>query len=199
MKRLTLNTVTPQKKIVSTNNRFGNKNIKKQQGSSVIIYDTLPLDGETYFEFFRSAKNRSFPDTNLTQGTLQPGESFALERAYFTVVTKDPLSNDAISGLRAPSLTTDAPIVGGEFHFTIENSRVIKPMPVTSWLGVFNKSADIDDDSVFEFDTQIVMPPLLELAAILRTDEYDPADYPDQYLRLVLEGAGSIFAPKQNY
>jgi hypothetical protein len=38
-----MGTVTPQMKNIAVNDRFGNSGIKKQQGSTVIKYDTLPL------------------------------------------------------------------------------------------------------------------------------------------------------------
>lgn len=198
MKTINVSPITPQDKIISTNNLFGNKNIKKQQGSTVIIYDTLPLDGNQYFEFFRNAKNRAFPQTNLTQGTLQPGESFALERAYLVLVTQ-ALIPGPITDMRELALGADAPILAGEFQFQIENQRVIKPMPLTSWIASFNKSAQFTTDTTFEFDTQLTIPPLLEINAIIRTNDYDPANYVGGSLRLVLEGAGGIFSPRNNY
>ena len=43
MREVIRGNVTPQQKAVSVNARFGNTNVKKQQGSSVEIFDTLPL------------------------------------------------------------------------------------------------------------------------------------------------------------
>ena len=43
MREVIRGNVTPQQKAVSVNARFGNTNVKKQQGSSVELYDTLHL------------------------------------------------------------------------------------------------------------------------------------------------------------
>lgn len=197
MKRFVLNRITPQQKIVGVNNRLGNTNIKKQQGSTVSLYDTLPLDGQTYFEFFKSAKNRDFPFTNFTDGKLQPGESFVMERSYLSVITTT--AEGIPTSVRELSLTTDGPIAAGEFHFRIDNDRVIKPLPVLSWFDNFNKSSEFTGDQVYEFDTQIVIPPLIQIAGNLQVNDYDPLDYPNGFLRLTIEGPGGIFAPKANF
>jgi hypothetical protein len=47
-----INNITPQQKIVGVNNKFGNTNIKNQQGTTRVLYDSLPLDGRTNFRFF---------------------------------------------------------------------------------------------------------------------------------------------------
>ena len=45
MKGRIIQQTTPQDKIVGVNNKFGNTNIKNQQGTTRVIYDSLPLDG----------------------------------------------------------------------------------------------------------------------------------------------------------
>ena len=55
MKGYNINPVTPQQKMVAVNNRFGNTNIAQQQGTTRVIYDSLPLDGRTNFRFFENA------------------------------------------------------------------------------------------------------------------------------------------------
>ena len=58
MKEVISSGFTPQRKIIGVNNRYGNSAIKKQQGSTVIKYDTLPIDGSTTYRFFEGANNR---------------------------------------------------------------------------------------------------------------------------------------------
>ena len=43
MREIIRGVVTPQQKAIGVNNRFGNVNILKNQGSSVELYDTLDL------------------------------------------------------------------------------------------------------------------------------------------------------------
>jgi len=43
---------TPQDKLVAVSNNFGLPGIQDQQGTTVIKYDSLPLDGSTTYRFF---------------------------------------------------------------------------------------------------------------------------------------------------
>ena len=92
MKEIIRGNVTPQQKAVSVNNRFGNTGIKRQQGSSVELYDTLPLSvaaaaqGVT-LRFFEDAQTRTFPNTNLENSNqLSVGETLVTETIYFSVI-----------------------------------------------------------------------------------------------------------------
>ena len=95
MREVIRGNVTPQQKAVSVNRRFGNTNVKKQQGSSVELYDTLPLSiaqaGQgTTLRFFEDAQTRTFPDTNLENSNqLSVGETLVTENIYFTIITED--------------------------------------------------------------------------------------------------------------
>jgi len=59
-----MNSVTPQRKLIANTDKFNNAGIKKQQGTTRAIYDSLPLDGRTNFRFFEESNNRNFPLTN---------------------------------------------------------------------------------------------------------------------------------------
>ena len=49
----------------------------------------------------------------------------------------------------------------------------------------------------FDFDTQIIIPPLLEYVATLRLPNYTA--FEGYYLRLTIEGSGAIIAPKTTF
>lgn len=194
-------TVTPQSKIIGVNDRFGNPGLKKQQGSTIEIYDFEKLDfSKTVYEFFINAKNKQFPFTNLTDGKLQPQESFAMERMYFAIVDID----DATGSVLVVSPLT----IGGyptyflsEVEFQIENQRVLKPLPLRSFTPEFNPDTDNNLCTVFEFDTQIVIPPLLNFKATVKFQPgfYTPEAGTSRYLVCTIGGPGGIFAPKSNY
>ena len=95
MRDYTSNRVTPQMKAVAVNDKFGNSGIKKQQGSTVIKYDTLPLDGRTEFRFFEESNQRNFPlsNTGADGNKLGVGNSMVIERVYLTVGTYNPTTN----------------------------------------------------------------------------------------------------------
>lgn len=201
MKLRSLTRVTPQEKIMAVNKRFGNPGLKKQQGSTIEIYDSIQVDGtEILVEFFEGAQNRQFPFTNLTKGQLTPQESFAMERAYFAMVTVDDATGDWL--FVDPLTLNNFPAFNmGQVEFQIENQRVLKPIPVRSFAAEFNPASDNDNCNVLEFDTQLIIPPLQSFKASLQLPPnwFTPTLGRTNYLVMTIGGAGGIFAPKSNY
>ena len=199
MREMTFGDITPQRKTMSVNAKFGNKGIKKQQGSTVIKYDTLPLDGRTEFRFFEGCQNRNFPFTNSqSEGNkLGVGNSMVVERAYITIVKCETTAPFNPISIATFDLTSPVELLTAEFGFTVANSTVIRNVPLLSWVPNFNKIAENALNSNYEFDTQVVIPPLLEFIATIKTQTY-PAER-DTFLRLTLEGAGAIIAPKTTF
>lgn len=188
---------TPQRKAIGVNDKFGNTGIKKQQGSTVIKYDSLPLDGRTEYRFFEGSSQRNFPFSNTGSdgNKLGVGNTLVLERAYLSLVS---FVDGALSEIEVISLSTSSPnILAAEFSFSIANSEVIKQVPILSWLPQFNKVAENNLNTNFEFDTQVVIPPLLEYVATLRL----PAGVTvkDSFIRLTVEGTGAIIAPRTTF
>ena len=198
MKEMIRGNVSPQMKNIAVNDRFGNSGIKKQQGSTVIKYDTLPLDGRTEFRFFEESNQRNFPlsNTGADGNKLGVGNSMVVERAYLTIVTYDPTLNRVLT-VKTTDLTTNVAVLASEFSFTIANSQVIKNVPILSWVANFNKAAENQLNSNYEFDTQIIIPPLLEYVANLRLQSY--VAVAETYIRLTIEGSGAIIAPKTTF
>lgn len=199
MREITSGNITPQMKQVFVNNKFGNSGIKKQQGSTVIKYDTLPLDGRTEFRFFEGCQSRVFPFTNSnTEGNkLGVGNSMTIERIYLSIVTTSAVAPNLPTAIASFDLTTNIAVLTSEFSFLLANATVIKNVPILSFVPNFNKVAENQLNSSFEFDTQIVVPPLLDFIASLRTQAY--VAVPNTSIRLTLEGAGAIIAPKTTF
>ena len=174
--------------------KFGNKGIKFQQGTTRVLYDSLPLDGRTEFRFFEESSNRNFPfsNTGADGNRLGVGETIAIERAYFSVITVDPDTND-ITAL-TPIGVVDDNLLAGELSIEIANSQTMKKVALLSFDPRFNKSAQHDDYNNFEFDTQLVISPLLEYMIRTRTNPYIPIV--NAFLRLTIEGVGSIISPR---
>lgn len=198
MRERIMGTVTPQMKNIAVNSKFGNTGIAKQQGSTVIKYDTLKLQG-TELRFFEESNQRNFPlsNTGADGNKLGVGNSMVVERIYLTVGSYDPVTN-AWTAFQATDLTSPIQILAAEFGFTLANSQVLKNIPVLSWIPDFNKAAENQLNSNYEFDTQIVIPPLLEFVATLRLQSYTPPSE-DLYVRLTIEGSGAIIAPKTTF
>jgi hypothetical protein len=198
MRERIMGTVTPQMKNIAVNNKFGNSGIQKQQGSTVIKYDTLKLQG-TELRFFEESNQRNFPlsNTGADGNKLGVGNSMVVERVYITIGSYSPTTN-AWTAFQATDLNSPIQILAAEFGFTLANSQVIKNIPLLSWVPNFNKAAENQLNSNYEFDTQIVIPPLLEFVATLRLQNYT-APTEDLYVRLTIEGSGAIIAPKTTF
>ena len=198
MKEIIRGNVTPQQKAVSVNNRFGNTGIKRQQGSSVELYDTLPLSvaaagqGGT-LRFFEDAQTRTFPNTNLENSNqLSVGETLVTETIYFSVID---FTEGAVSKIEPIGLTTA--FAQAEFSIEIANSVVLKRLPVLSTQGVFNESSGVDGNAVYQFYTQLVIPPLLNFAVALRVPAFTLSAAVD--VRCNIAGVGSLIAPRTTF
>ena len=189
--------VTPQAKIINVNDKFGNKGIKKQQGTTRLIYDSLPIDGSTEFRFFDEVNSRTFPATNLgsSGNQLNVGEALVIERAYLTTVTLIPATG--LHTIAPMTIAAFPDIALGELIIDITTQKVMKPIPVLSFFPEFNKSAYHQNYTNFEFNTQLVIPPLLEFVSVLRV-AIQPA-IADTDLRFTMGGVGAILAPKRTF
>ena len=193
---------TPQGKIISVADSFGNRGIKKQQGSTVIRYDYLPLtEGlvpEQTFKFFLNAATRQFPFTNLIKGQLTVGEAMAIERMYFVIMQVLVATNEITDQTTLDTFGLPA-AYNGEFLIQIENNVVVKPTPMTSLKAPFNRNAFFADYNVFHFDTNVVINPLLQFEVDLHTPimTVPTSETLSFFIGCVLEGAGSILAPRK--
>jgi hypothetical protein len=197
MKQEIINSVTPQQKLISVADKMGNHNLKNQQGTTRHVWDTLPLDGRTVFNFFQDANSRSFPDTNMGNngGQLALGEGMIIERMYLAVA--DLTVGLDFNDLQTIDESTITELWGSELSILVGNQQVVKPIAVSSFHPFFNKSAEHNNDNNFEFDTQISIQQLLQFEAILRTPSYTANA--QKSLRLVFEGTGAIISPKVNF
>lgn len=194
--------------MVAVNNKFGNSNIKNQQGSTRVLFDSLPITtGSTNFRFFENANTRQFPLTNLgSEGNrLGVGETFTVEKIYFNAVTFDSVNNTITASLNGLAFTagdTAVPFATGEFDLFIANSQVIKQLPTSFVNGSnFNTTANNTNDHAFGLSTDIVIPPLLEYVATLRTTPYatgvDLQGY--THIQLFMFGTAGIIAPQSTF
>jgi hypothetical protein len=199
MRTVEMGNFTPQRKTVAVNDKFGNTGIKNQQGSTVIKYDTLPLDGRTEYRFFEGAAQRNFPFSNTGSdgNKLGVGNSMVVERVYLSLVKFDTVVPGSILTITPIDLTASGNILASQMTFAIANTAVIKDIPVLSFLPQFNKMAENAVNTNFEFDTQVVIPPLLEYIASLRL----PIGVitANTFLRLTIEGAGAIISPRATF
>lgn len=199
MKENIFSRITPQSKAISINDKFGNTGIRKQQGTTRVIYDTLPLDGNTNFEFFKNSQNRPFPlsNTGSDGNRLGVGNTLIIERAYLSIV--ELKITGALVDVLSITPITDPNVSLAELSVEIANSQVVKTIPLLSFDPRFNKSAAHTEYNNFEFDTQLAIPPLLEFLFRIKTNNYTPDPETDFFLRLTVEGTGAIIAPRATF
>ena len=199
MKGRIISNITPQNKIVGVNNKFGNTNIKNQQGTTRVIFDSLLLDGSTELRFFENAGSRQYPFTNIgAEGNrLNVGETFVVQKVYFGIIIIDP---DTGAFVEFSTLGNAGPFdfMNGEWSFLIANSQVIKQLPFASCFNLADNVTSVNgNDEAFSTFTDIVIPPLLEYVLTYRVNPY----LANNEARLVcfIEGTAGILAPQTTF
>ena len=172
--------VTPQQKIVAVNQKFGNTSIKDQQGTTRLIYDTLPLAGTSAktLRFFEDSSSRPFPFSNTGSdgNKLGVGNTMVIESISFQILTYDTV-NARFDAIALP--TTVPAIQAGELT------------------NAFDKNVGATNDSTIELETDIVIPPLLNFVCQVQIPYY--AGVANTYLRCIINGAGGIIAPRTTF
>lgn len=75
------------RRIASVGKETYNKQLGKQQGTTRVIYDTIPLTGSpNQFNFFENLANKGFPWTNLNRNSFTDQEAMNVQRAYLTFI-----------------------------------------------------------------------------------------------------------------
>jgi len=198
MKGLTIQGFTPQQKIVGVNNRFGNTNIKNQQGSTRVLFDSIPYTNQTEFRFFENAASKQYPFTNLSSegNRLSVGETFVVQKIYFGVITTDADTGVIEEFLSMPGGSPST--FKGELSLQIANSQVIKQIPTDMFIvPTSNSTAVNNSDTAFSTFTDIVIPPLLEYILTVRVA--NAVNSPNQYLVCFMEGTAGILAPQTTF
>lgn len=187
--------VTPQGKIIQVADEMGNNSIANQQGTTIMKYDSLPLDGRTEYRFFEGSNQRNFPlsNTEADGNKLPVGSAMVVQRAYLSVVTTTGTAPAlTVVNVEPISLGSFPGIAAAEFNLEIANQIVIKNVPVLSWLPEFNKDAENALNTSFEFDTMVSIQPLLEYVVRMKIGSLTPVA--DTHIRMTIEGVGSIIA-----
>lgn len=197
MKGRILSNFTPQQKIVAVNNKFGNTNIKGQQGTTRVLYDSLDLNGATELRFFENAASRQYPYTNLgAEGNrLNVGETFVVQKVYFGLIEFDP-DTQAFGGFAELAVAAPQPYFNGEWSFLIANNQVIKQLPFSTCFIDPTNQTNANDEAFSTF-TDIVIPPLLEFVLTYRVAPYTGS--PGTKLVCFIEGTAGIIAPQTTF
>jgi hypothetical protein len=192
--------VTPQQKLVGVNNKFGNTGVKNQQGTSRIIYDSLPAGSNTNFRFFEDSASRNFPYTNTGSdgNKLGVGDTMVIESVLFQYI--DVVTATGVVAAQGNILDLAADSLIGMFDFEIANNKVIKKVTLTESSFSYSKNTSIVNSDL-ELETQIVLPPLLPYILELRLPKALPTPGPTQtrYIQVQIIGTGGIIAPRTTF
>lgn len=194
---------TPQQKMVAVNQKFGNTGIKSQQGTSRIIYDSLPVSATaTTYRFFEDSASRNFPFTNTGSdgNKLGVGDTMVIESIKVSVLQIVTATGELskVNNLAAIGITD---YLLSMINFEIANNRVIKNLVYTETSPSYHKNtAQIATD--LELETQIVLPPLLPYILELRLPKALVLVVPPTislYLQVQIIGTGGIIAPRTTF
>jgi hypothetical protein len=192
---------TPQEKMVGVNNKFGNTGIKSQQGTSRLIYDTLPVGTNTTFRFFEDSASRNFPFTNTGSdgNKLGVGDTMVIESVQFSYIDVTTATGVILESQSLFSLGDLYAL--GIFDFEIANNKVIKKLTLTEGLAEYSKSTNATSTTEIELETQIVLPPLLPYILNLQLPLAitAPGVGVTRYLRATIIGTGGIIAPRTTF
>ncbi len=196
---------TPQSVLIDKADNFGNRGLKNSQGSSVIIYDHLPVTAGfqpsgTEFRFFENAASRQFPFTNLMEGRLPVAEGFILKRIWFTIMSVITATGEIAD--EQTFLAFGLPgMYKSDFSFFNANNRVVKPTPLTKQKTQWNYQAWSAVNEVIHLDTDISIQPLIEFACSLRLPgvTIPTSTTLSYYLGCYAEGPGGIMNPRANF
>lgn len=193
--------VTPQQKLVAVNNKFGNVNVKNQQGTSRIIYDSIEITaGKTFYRFFEDSTTRAFPLTNTgSEGNkLGVGDTMVVNQVLFSVWLRNNTSG--IWALQGNLLGITSSSALGLLDFDIANNKVIKKLPLTEAQNSYNKDTT-GQANVIDLETQIVIPPLLQYTLDLQLPVVPYSVPPNNtgYLVCQIIGTGGIIAPRTTF
>lgn len=196
MKEFYRSGVTPQQKLVGVNNKFGNTDIKFQQGTTRCLYDTLPLTTAAQsFRFFEDSASRVFPFSNTGSdgNKLGVGETMVIEQIAFLIMTYDEDLKRYTTFTNTSLLLNDA-----KYDIVLANNTVVKDFQVVAQNSRFNDTPGAEQSTWYTFDTLIVIPPLLNFQVNVQLGNAG-APGANLYLRCLLFGSAGILAPRTTF
>ena len=187
-------TATPQEKILAVSEGLGIQGMEIMQATTRTIYDSLPVDGRTVFEFFKGCNSRAFPFTNLPANRLEVGEAMIIEYMSLQFLTS------AVQGVGPVTATgtlgtTSTSYYASDFSFNVANVTTLKPISLGQMDARFNKDAKFATNDSYHFLSMLTIPELQQFVATLQTT--DATARGTLTLKLTLEGIGVIYRPKR--
>ena len=194
--------VTPNAKLALVNNKLGNPGLKKNQGSSVEIWDYINVTGSIgaaqTIRFFENVNTKQLPFTNIQQNQLQVGEALAIEYIAFTRIATDKVGMLLCTQQALVNVTG---LALSQFSFLLDNSRIIKNNSLTRTNPLFNTKGQTAANSLFYPDTDLTLPPQISFTGELTIPgncDIIGAEEGSVYYGIHLFGTGAILNLKAN-
>ncbi len=88
-------------------------------------------------------------------------------------------------------------LYGGVYEFKYDTTTVQKPNPIASQLPTFSKNSNHTLNEWIWLDNNGTIPPDLEFTVPVRVPAYTPVT--NAFLRLTIEGFGTLLSPKSQF
>ena len=189
--------VTPGAKLAMVNNKLGNPSLKRNQGSSVEIWDYVKVTpgAAGVVRFFDNVNTKVFPFSNIQQAQLQTGEALAVQFIAFTRIT---VKAGVIQTFEALTDSVNGLSLAG-FSFLLDNSRIIKNNSLVRSFQTLNTKGGTALNSLFYPDTDLTIPPQISFTGELNLPaNTDTGTDVDVYYGMHLFGTGAILNLKAN-
>jgi len=195
--------------------------LARMQPTTIAIYDTFDCSkfsatANNMVQFFKNVNSKDYPFANIQQNKLSSGKAFAVQQFYLLVMTKtagvNPFTKvetiDEANGYKGLGL--------GDLSLLVSNTQVLESYPVAGSVGPWNrdgnfsmpatsKTAGTDSTGAYTnyrsnavkvFPAQPIILPDQDFVAQIQFPPITPAAAADTvYLKLVLEGFGTLYTP----
>lgn len=201
-------------KIMNVAQKMGSKGVNNQQATTRVIYDSVKLGittTSTVITFFKDAKKRSYPLTNLQENKLQRGEFLAIDRMYLSILkTVTGVPENVVEIMPLGAFAEFMRLYRSDLDFKLDQTTVLSAMSMQSSQSFFNKNSQLSindtvramayGNDVRQMDSDLIIPELLTFQADLTIPIISalPAGF-DFYLSLTFEGLGTLFSPKGTF
>jgi hypothetical protein len=201
-------------KLVYVGDQNGLSNISNQQATHRTIYQMVDLaTAGNQITFFQNLGGLNFPFTNLTQNSLTAMNALAIQRIAFQIVTRTAggqfLQIQAIEESAFPQFNL------ADMSLIISNTQVIDRLNLGVFLSTFNSESKFSvpsvevnpaaapgtaitrfhGQSVKELATNPIILPMQEFTCPVHLPAYTAPAADTVYLKIILEGFGTLAAP----
>jgi len=190
--------VTPSAKLALVNNKIGNPGLKKNQGTSLEVYDYIKVTpgSAAVLRFFTEVNTKTFPLTNIQQNQLTTGEALAIE---YIALTRMVIKAGVVTTFDALTAQVNALSVA-QFSFLLDNSRILKNNSLARTFADLNTKGGTATNSLFYPDTDLTIPTQIPFTAELNipANTDTAVEGEEVYYGCHLFGTGAILNLKAN-